>query len=88
VSYNIELSRRAERQLRSLSREVQVRVGRAIDGLAQQPVPPGARKLAGHDDLYRVRVGDYRIVYTVQHRILLVLVVAVGHRREIYDRLT
>jgi mRNA interferase RelE/StbE len=88
VSYKIELSRRADRQLRSLSREIQVRVGRAIDGLAQQPVPPRARKLAGHDDLYRVRVGDYRIVYTVQHEVLLVLVVAVGHRREIYDRLT
>lgn len=87
MPYKIELSKRAGRQLKGLSREVQVRIGRAIDGLAQTPVPQNARKLVGLEDLYRIRVGDYRVVYTIQHEVLLVLVVAVGHRREIYDRL-
>lgn len=88
AAYTIELSKRAERQLRSLSRETQVRIGRSIDALSRQPIPPTAKKLSGHEDLYRVRAGDYRIVYTVRHEVLIVLVVAIGHRREIYDRLT
>jgi len=87
VTYKIELSRRAERQLKLFAREIQARIGRAIDGLSQQPIPPGAKKLAGHDDLYRVRVGDYRIIYTVHHQVLVILVVAIGHRKEIYNRL-
>ena len=87
ASYRIELARRAERQLRAFPREVQARIGRSIDALSRQPIPPTAKKLSGHHDLYRVRAGDYRIVYTVQHEALIVLVVAIGHRREIYDRL-
>jgi mRNA interferase RelE/StbE len=87
IIYTIELSRRAERQLRAFPREVQARIGRSVDALSRQPVPPGARKFSGHDDLYRIRAGDYRIVYTVRHEVLVVLVVAVGHRREIYNRL-
>ena len=58
-----------------------------MDALSKQPVPPGAKKLAGHEALYRVRVGDYRIVYTVRHRVLIVFIVAIGHRKEIYDRI-
>jgi len=50
------------------------------------PVPPDSVKLQGVDDLYRVRVGDYRILYQVQDAILVVLVVEIGHRREIYRR--
>lgn len=64
-----------------------MRIGRALDGLTQTPIPPTARKLTGLEDLYRIRVGDYRVVYTVRHQVLVVLVVAIGHRREIYDRL-
>lgn len=56
----------------------------AIDGLAENPRPPGCVKLQGGDELFRVRVGDYRIVYQIQDAVLVVLVVQVGHRREIY----
>ena len=56
----------------------------AMRCLGENPRPPGAVKLAGPDNFWRVRVGDYRIVYLIQDAVLLVLVVKVGHRREIY----
>ncbi len=56
----------------------------ALDSLAKNPRPPGCVKLQGGDDLYRVRVGDYRVVYTIQDTVLVVLVVEAGHRRDIY----
>jgi mRNA interferase RelE/StbE len=53
-------------------------------GLAPDPRPSGCEKLAGVDDLFRIRVGDYRIVYRVQDQALIVLIVKIGHRREVY----
>lgn len=75
---------RAERDFRKLSPDVQRRLDPAIRALAENPRPPGCRKLAGESSLWRLRVGDYRIVYQVRDDQLLVLVVKVGHRREIY----
>ena len=53
-------------------------------GLANDPRPPGCDKLAGVENLYRIRVGDYRVVYQIRDEMLLVLVVKIGHRREVY----
>jgi mRNA interferase RelE/StbE len=61
------------------------RVREAIDALAEDPRPPGATKLAGRGD-YRVRVGDYRVVYAVDDAERLVLVARIAHRREVYRR--
>jgi mRNA interferase RelE/StbE len=58
----------------------------AVDLLSESPRPPGCRALAGEDGVYRVRVGDYRIVYEVIDRRLIVHVVRVGHRRDAYRR--
>ena len=60
------------------------RLREAIDALAENPRAPGNVKLQGEGELYRVRVGDYRIVYQIQDAVLVVLVVQIGHRREIY----
>ena len=84
--YRIELSRGAEKSLMALPGEVRARVASRIDALADDPRPPGAKKLSGTDDLLRVRVGDYRIVYQVGDRALIVLVLTIGHRREAYRR--
>lgn len=65
----------------------QSKIGAAIDELAHRPRPGGAKKLAGPESLYRIRVGDYRVVYQIEDRILHVLVVIVGHRRDVYDKL-
>ena len=60
------------------------RIAKALRVLENDPRPPGSLKLQGGDELYRVRVGDYRIVYQIQDAVLVVLVVQIGHRREIY----
>jgi mRNA interferase RelE/StbE len=62
-------------------------VDTAILGLAGDPHPPGSKELQGAGDLYRIRVGDYRVLYTVEHDRLVVLVVDVGNRRDIYRSL-
>ena len=82
--YRVEFGRRAGRDFRRLSTDIQRRIDSAIQGLANDPRPPGCKKLAGEDSLWRIRVGDYRIVYQVQDDALLVIVLKVGHRREIY----
>ena len=82
--YEIEISRTAERQLRRLPREDQVRVARTMLALSDNPYPRGARKLSGHDDVFRVRTGHYRILYSVSGRALVIAVLKVGHRRDVY----
>ncbi len=83
--YRIELRPAAVRALRKLDPQVRHRLQGAIALLAQDPRPPAARALQGRPG-FRIRVGDYRIVYTVADDVLLVVVVALGHRREVYDR--
>lgn len=82
--YRVEIARRALKALVALPRGEQQRVRAAIDLLADNPRPPGCTKLVGEDDTYRVRVGVYRIVYEVLDDRLLVHVVRVGHRRDVY----
>jgi len=83
--YRIELRPAAARALRKLDPPVARRLQGAISLLAQDPRPPAARTLKGRPGL-RLRVGDYRIVYTIEDRVLLIVVVTVGHRRDVYDR--
>lgn len=83
--YRIELRPAAARALRKLDPQVRRRVQGAIALLAQDPRPPGARSLQGRPGL-RVRVGDYRIIYAVKDDVLLVVVVRLGHRRDVYDQ--
>ena len=84
--YRVSVAAAAVRQLRKLDRPAQRRVQAAIELLSAEPRPSGAKKLVGGNGEWRVRTGDYRIVYEIHDDVLLVLVVAVGHRREIYDR--
>ena len=82
--YEIEISRTVERRLRTLPHADQVRVARAIRALADDPFPRGARKLSGYDNGFRVRSGSYRILYSVFERTLIVAVLKVGHRWDVY----
>ena len=86
MTYRIEVAPGAIRQLRKLEPSARRRVQAAIELLAEQPRPSGAKKLVGGDGEWRVRTGDYRVVYEVRDDVLLVLVVAIGHRRDIYQR--
>ena len=83
-AYRLELKPAARRSLRKLPQDMQKRVARKLETLARNPRPAGAEKLKGLPDLYRLRVGDYRVLYQIQETILLVLVVQLGHRRKIY----
>ncbi|HVA79501.1 MAG TPA: type II toxin-antitoxin system RelE/ParE family toxin [Candidatus Binataceae bacterium] len=83
MAYTVEFSSGADREFRKLAREIQLRLRPRIDALAGEPRPPGAKKLKGGDELWRIRVGDYRIVYEVRDRILVILIVRVAHRREV-----
>ena len=86
MTYRIEVAPAALRQFRKLDRAAQRRVQAAIELLATEPRPSGAKKLVDGNGEWRVRTGDYRIVYEIQDNVLLILVAAVGHRRDIYDR--
>ena len=84
MTYEVRLARRAARSLASLERREQQRIRAALDLLADNPRPPNCAAMQGEDSVYRVQVGDYRIVYEVRDNLLLILVVRIGHRREIY----
>lgn len=84
--YRIEFAPLANRQLEVLNRKIQTRISSKIDELASEPRPPGCVKLKEGDNIYRVRVGDYRILYQVKDEILLVIVVKIGHRGDVYKK--
>ena len=83
MTYRIELRPAAVRALRTVHPRDRRRIQGAVRLLAEDPRPPGARKLHGRDG-YRVRVGDYRILYTIRDEVLLVVVVTLGHRSDVY----
>ena len=85
--YRVQLLPRAERELAALPGDVQQRIDAKIQSLADNPRPPGVEKLAGEEGLYRVRAGDYRVVYSVHDDVLLVLVLRIGHRGEVCRKL-
>ena len=84
MSYTVVLAPLADRQFRKLQTFIQSRLRPHIDGLAIEPRPDGTLKVKGESDLYRIRVGDYRIVYYVWDQDRRVMIVKIGHRREIY----
>ena len=82
--YRIAWRPAAERAFLTLPNHIQRLMQPRIDALTEEPRPPGCKKLSGQSARYRIRVGDYRLVYEIRDRLLLVLVVHVGHRRDVY----
>jgi mRNA interferase RelE/StbE len=82
--YRVLLERAAEKDLSRLSAAIHDRVIAAIQALANNPRPPGCRKLAGSKNDWRIRVGDYRVIYEIADQIRIVRVNRVRHRREVY----
>jgi mRNA interferase RelE/StbE len=85
VTYRVEFAPLARRQIKKLPREVQKRIIERVEALASNPRSAGVKKLVSEENLHRVRIGEYRAVYQIRDRELIVLVVKVGHRREIYS---
>ena len=83
--YSIEMTRPALRQMKKLDRNIRERLSQRIEALAEAPLPPGAIQLKGLlPPLYRVREGNYRIIYRIQQDKLTILIVRIGHRSEVY----
>ena len=82
--YLITITKAALKSITRLDKQTQLRIQQAIDGLERNPRPFGVQKLRGEPNGYRLRVGDYRILYEIRDNELLVFVVKVGHRKEIY----
>lgn len=84
MSYQVEITPAAKRQIKKLVESVQLAIIERLEQLSTNPRPPGALKMQGTESLYRIRVGDYRIIYEIQDRTLFVVVVKVGHRGDVY----
>ncbi|MFE1166945.1 type II toxin-antitoxin system RelE/ParE family toxin [Nocardiopsis sp. NPDC058789] len=82
--YTVSFAEQAYKQLDKLDKPVRLRIARKVQELTVDPRPAGSIPLKGEPDLWRVRVGDYRIVYAIRDGELLVLVLSVAHRREVY----
>jgi mRNA interferase RelE/StbE len=85
VAYTIQFKPLALRQLEKLPREVQRRVAAKIESLRSDPFPPGCKKMVAVPDAWRIRAGDYRVVYQVHRGVLMVLVLTVAHRKDVYQ---
>lgn len=88
MTYRVELRPAAARELRKLDRSARDRISKVISLLADEPRPPAAKMLTADDAprLWRVRTGDYRVIYSIEDDVLLALVINVRHRREAYSR--
>jgi len=84
MPYSIRFTPRTLRDFAAFDRATQQRLQRRIDRLAQNPYPAGGKKLQAEEPFYRIRVGDYRVIYQVEPQELLVVVVKIGHRKEVY----
>jgi mRNA interferase RelE/StbE len=85
--YQITFSHAAYRQLDDLPKPDQRRIQERVDRLSTNPRPPAAKAIKGGRGILRIRVGDYRIIYKVEDDLLVILVIRIGHRREVYRRI-
>ncbi|HZG40987.1 MAG TPA: type II toxin-antitoxin system RelE/ParE family toxin [Nodosilinea sp.] len=84
MTYRIEFTKPAAKQFKALQLQEQQRLKPKIDALSNEPRPSGVVKLSGEENLYRIRVGNYRIIYSLEDDQLLILVVKVGPRQDVY----
>ena len=86
MTYQIIITKSIQKQLDNLPNNIQERVYDKISQLAEEPRPDGVVKLKGYDNEYRIRIGDYRLVYEIQDEQLIVLLVQCKHRRDVYKK--
>ncbi|OGU66323.1 MAG: hypothetical protein A2499_15610 [Stygiobacter sp. RIFOXYC12_FULL_38_8] len=81
--YKIQILKSADKTLRNVARKERVKIVEQISQLAENPRPFGCKKLRG-TEFYRIRIGDYRVIYKIEDEVLLILVIRIGHRKDIY----
>ncbi len=82
--YKVEIFKEALKQIRKLPTELQSRIQSKIDELAKEPRPNGVKKIKGKDETYRIKVSNYRVIYSIFDNVLVVNVVQIKHRSEVY----
>jgi len=86
LSYQITIRKKALKELEVLPKKTNEKIAQAIDALAQDPRPSGCKKLKGEEEyLWRIRIGDYRIIYSIEESIKIIDIRRIGHRRNIYE---
>ena len=83
ASYRLLIKPSAAKELEAIPKKDRRRLATRIEELSENPRPPGCEKLSGHN-LFRIRQGNYRVLYSVEDRDLVILVIRVGHRRDVY----
>lgn len=84
--YKVEWKKSAKKELKKLDKQVIPRILQAVENLAENPYSSDSKKLVGSDSIYRIRIGDYRIIYNIESSVLTIEVIKVAHRREIYRK--
>jgi len=87
LNYHVEVKRSAAKALKKIPKADQKRIADKIDSLAEDLPNPDTTKMKGNNPFHRIRVGEYRIIYEIQEDVLLILVVKIGHRKDIYRNL-
>ncbi|NHQ59998.1 type II toxin-antitoxin system RelE/ParE family toxin [Chlorobium sp. BLA1] len=85
-SYSIHWKNSAVKELKKLANEIIPEIVNTVNDLAVDPLPPGCKKMRGSVQTYRIRKGDYRIIYSIEHEQLVIHVIRVGHRKDIYEK--
>ena len=88
MKYRIEVKRSAAKALKKISKPDQIRISSAIDNLSENLPNPDTTKMKGDNPFHKIRVGDYRVIYEIQDDVLLILIIKIGHRKDIYRHLT
>ena len=84
--YKVKWKQSAKKELKKLGKVAIPRIINAVESLSLDPYPAGSRKLYGAEHLYRLRVGDYRVIYSVEGKVLLIEIIRIGYRRDIYRK--
>lgn len=84
MGYEVHIAPTAQRQYRKLPAEVRQSVAKALAALSEEPRPSGVVKLRGSSNRWRIRIGDYRVIYRIEDEIVLVTILIIAHRREVY----
>ncbi len=86
MEYQLRIKKSAIKELSKLPKPIATRISKVIDGLKKDIYPKGYKKLKGSDNDYRVRVGDYRILYSIHDDVLIIEVVKIAHRKDVYKK--
>ena len=88
MSYRIKVKRSAAKAFQKIPKADQKRIAEKIDSLAENPPDPNSTKMKGNNPFHKIRAGDYRIIYEIQEEMLVILIVKIGHRKDVYKKLS